>query len=286
MNLIEKYKDAEVIDDVDLYLEDLKSKFSKINSKEYYLSYSGGKDSHLLYWFIKEYAHIEDIEIVGVNTYMEHHEILARIKKNCDVILYPKLKPFEIKERYGIPCFTKQQDEYIKRYQTQTRTPFLMKMITGLDENGKPFKSYFKLNKTARDLLLTNKLHKVSPMCCTMLKKQTVHLYEKSSGKKAIMGVRANESKMRKAMYSSCFTKDLKFTPLWDLSDELLDKIYQKYNIEIPSVYKYINRTGCMGCPYGKDPQLELSLVSPQQRKFVTRYFKESYEVLGIEVDS
>ena len=30
------------------YLEDLKSKFRKINTNEYYLSYSGGKDSHLI----------------------------------------------------------------------------------------------------------------------------------------------------------------------------------------------------------------------------------------------
>lgn len=54
------------------YLEDLKSKFRKINPNEYYLSYSGGKDSHLLYWFIKEYApEFSNIKVVGINTYME-----------------------------------------------------------------------------------------------------------------------------------------------------------------------------------------------------------------------
>ena len=33
----------------------MKKSITKINPKEYYLSYSGGKDSHFLYWFIKEY---------------------------------------------------------------------------------------------------------------------------------------------------------------------------------------------------------------------------------------
>ena len=66
-------------DIVDLYLFDLKTKFNKIDPTKYYLSYSGGKDSHLLYWFIKEYAHIEGIKIVGINTYMEHQEIKERI---------------------------------------------------------------------------------------------------------------------------------------------------------------------------------------------------------------
>ena len=90
---------------------------------------------------------------------------------------------------------------------------------------------------------------------------------------------------MRKKQCNSCFTKDKKFTPIHDLSDELLEKIYKKYNIEIPKVYEYIERTGCMGCPYGSykgDTEKELSLINDNQRKFVCEYFKESYEVLGI----
>lgn len=90
---------------------------------------------------------------------------------------------------------------------------------------------------------------------------------------------------MRKEQYKTCFTKTLKFTPLHDLSDELLEKIYKKYDIEIPSVYQYVERTGCMGCPYGShygDTEKELALLNEAQRKFVMQYFKESYEVLGI----
>ena len=101
------------MDIVDLYLYDLKTKFNKINPKEYYLSYSGGKDSHLLYWFIKEYAKIDGIKIIGINTYMEHPEIRKRIYKYCDKVLLPILTPTEIKEKYGIPCFSKSQDDFI-----------------------------------------------------------------------------------------------------------------------------------------------------------------------------
>lgn len=111
----------EKIDEVDFYLMDLKSRFDKIKPNTYYLSYSGGKDSHFLYWFIKEYLKRDDIKIVGCNTYMEHNEILKRILKNSDIVLYPKLKPFEIKERYGIPCFSKEQDFYIYYYQNALR---------------------------------------------------------------------------------------------------------------------------------------------------------------------
>ena len=64
---------------IELYLYDLKTKFEKINPKEYYLSYSGGKDSHLLYWFIKNYLKNDEIKIVGINTYLEYPEIRQRI---------------------------------------------------------------------------------------------------------------------------------------------------------------------------------------------------------------
>lgn len=276
-------------DEVDYYLIDLKSRFDKIKPNTYYLSYSGGKDSHFLYWYIKEYLKRDDIKIVGINTYMEHHEILKRIKENSDIILIPKLKPFEIKEKYGSPCYSKIQDEYIMRYQNGCRTDSLMMHINGYAFTGNDEKIYttlFKLNKKARELLINNKLHKISPKCCKYLKKEPARQFEKETGLKAILGVRGQESGMRKSQYKSCFTKDKKFTPLWDLDDELLDKIYKKYNIEIPNVYNYISRTGCMGCPYGSykhDTEKELALLNENQFKFVCKYFKESYKVLGIK---
>lgn len=277
------------MDEVDFYLKDLESKFKKIDKSKYYLSYSGGKDSHFLYWFIKEYLHDDEIEIVSVNTYMEHQEILKRMLENADRILLPAMKPFEIKEKYGSPCFSKIQDEYIERYQKGCRTDSLMMHIYGyvfVGNNDIKYTTLFKLNNTAKDLLLSNKLHKVSPKCCKYLKKEPFKQFEKQTGKKAILGVRGGESNMRKSQYKSCFTKDKKFTPLHDLSDELLEKIYKKFNIEIPQIYDHVSRTGCMGCPYGSwkgETKKELDLLADAKRKFVIEYFKESYDVLGID---
>ena len=273
------------IDDVDFYLMDLKSRFDKLKPNTYYLSYSGGKDSHFLYWFIKEYLKRDDIKIVGINTFMEHHEILQRINENCDIVLFPKLKPFEIKEKYGSPCFSKSQDEFIRRYQKGNRSENTMKFVMGINP-------IFKLSKKAKNLLLEGKLHKISPDCCKYLKKVTVHDFEKETGLKPILGVRGSEGILRKRNYQTCFTKDKKFTPLWDLTNELEEQIYKKYNIEIPEVYKYVRRTGCMGCPYSKvnvnnvnNIEKELSLLKGGQLKFVKEYFKESYEILGVNTE-
>ncbi len=270
-------------DEVDFYLKDLESRFKGLDSKygyeNYYLSYSGGKDSHLLYWFIKEWLKDDKIKIVSVNTYMEHPQIRERMYKYADIVLLPTMKPFDIKAKYGTPCFSKSKDEFISRYQKGSRTSNTMKYINGIN-------SIFKLNNYQRELVKGGNLHMVSNKCCKYLKKEPMIRYEKKSGKKTIMGVRGNESATRKQAYQSCFTKSGKFTPLYDLTDEIFNGIYERYQIEIPSIYKIISRTGCMGCPYGSwkgDTPLELELLNDNQFRFVTEYFKESYEVLGID---
>lgn len=273
----------------DTYLIKLMQRFNeKIDFDKYYLSYSGGKDSHFLYWFIKKVLQDNKIKIVGINTYMEHHEIRDRILKNSDIVLYPKLKPKQIKEKYGIPCFSKLQDDFIDRYQRGSRCPSIMTRINGktfIGRDGKEHTSSYHLNKKARQLLLSGELHRVSPKCCTYLKKNPAKDFEEESGLKAILGVRGAEGFMRKSKYQTCLNKNGKFTPLWDMTDDIENEIYKRYNIEIPKVYDYVQRTGCMGCPYGSylgDTEKELNLISDSQRNFVCDYFKESYNVLGI----
>ena len=281
------------MDEVDFYLEDLKSKFRKLKNvggyDKYYLSYSGGKDSHLLYWFIKEYSYPEfkDIKIVGINTYMEHHEIRDRIMKNSDIVLFPTIKPMEIKEKYGIPCFSKEQDFYIYYYQNALRKGKQPSRTIQEKIDGTYKKGFSGISKKAREYVKSGNAHKITHLCCHYLKKEPARKFERESGLKPILGIRGGESNLRKRQYRTCFTKDKKFTPIHDLSDELLEKIINKYDIEVPKVYEHIERTGCMGCPYGSykhDTEKELELINDNQRKFVCEYFKESYEVLGIEV--
>ncbi|MBR4590747.1 MAG: phosphoadenosine phosphosulfate reductase family protein [Bacteroidaceae bacterium] len=261
---------------VNPFLKFLRDRFNaKIDFNNYFLAYSGGKDSHFLYWFIKEFLHDERIEIVGVNTGFEIPEIRERIMRNSDIVLHPSMKRNEIKEKYGIPCYSKQQDEYIHRYQTGSRTENTMKAIMG--EN-----VFFNLNQNARDNLLSGKLHKVSNKCCLYIKEKPMMDYSKKTGKKAIIGVRQSESKTRKAKYETCLQSNGNFAPIYDFSDVLIEDIYKAYDIEIPNCYIYVQRTGCAGCPYGRNCEKELALLPEQQRRKAIDYFKESYDIKGI----
>lgn len=263
-----------------LKLKCLKSRFQvKINKYEYYLSYSGGRDSHFLYWFIKEYLKDTIIPVVAVNTRMEHSDIKARILENADVVLYPKFTPMQIKEKYGIPCFTKWQDDLISRYQKGSRTRSTMQGITGEGRIS------FKLNNTAKELLLSGKLHRCSADCCKWTKKKPLADYEKETGLKPILGIRNQESKLRKSKYARCLNAKGRFTPLYDWDDKELRMAEVIYNINVPNIYSELDRTGCFGCPYGwhgKNTIKELQMLTPAQRKFTIELFKESYDVLGI----
>ena len=274
------------MDDVDRYLCKLSDRFSRIDPKQYYLAYSGGKDSHLLFWFIKEYAKIPNIKVMGVITRLEPKEIADRIRKNSDYVMMSQLEPREIKELYGSPCFSKIQDEFIKRYQAGSRSDNTIKFIMG-------YNPIFRLSDKARDLLLADKLPKISSNCCKYLKKEPTKRFNKETGLKAILGVRADEGQTRKAKYTSYMTKDKTFTPIYDLSDELEQKIYKKYDIELPKIYAYVRRTGCLGCPYAKrnvndvrNIERELMLADGQLFDFACDYFNESYKVLGVDVAS
>lgn len=175
------------MDEVDFYLMDLESKFKKIDPNKYYLSYSGGKDSHFLLWFIKEYLHEDRIPIVSTNTLMEHREIFARMKKYADVILLPALKPKDIKEKYGIPCFSKMQDRHIYYFQNGSTAPSTLKRFYGEGN------SWYNVSKKAREYVLSGNAHKISPLCCEYLKKKPMKKYEKESGRKPILGVRGGK---------------------------------------------------------------------------------------------
>ena len=245
------------------FLKALADRFrTKIDPKDYYLSYSGGKDSHFLLWFIKEF--------------MELPEIRDRILTNSDVVLHPQIHRDLIKERYGTPCFSKQQDEYIYRYQHGNRSQNTMRFVMG--ENPR-----LNLNKKARSLLLSDGLHPVSNKCCEYSKEKPMQKWGKEHGRKAIMGVRGAESCTRGSKYTTCLTATAQFTPLWDWTDQMMSLCYKVYDIEVPRCYQYLSRTGCAGCPYGRNTEMELAMLPKLQRKSAISYFKQSYDVLGVE---
>lgn len=263
-----------------LYLRKLEIRFKqKIEYEDYYLSFSGGKDSYLLYWFIKEYLKTNQITVVAVNTRIEHKEIMQRMYQYSDTVLLPNRFPHEVMQTYGSPCFTKNQDEYIRRYQSGSRSKHMMSRILG-ETNSK-----YNLSEKARKACLDKNTHKISNACCVKTKEATLAEYERRTGKKAIIAVRKAESINRDSAYQTCMAKTGKFSPLYDFPEEAIEAIYQVHKLEIPKLYQFTKRSGCVACPYINDKkriETDLQLATPNQRKYIISLFRESYNIKGV----
>lgn len=256
-------------------LKKLDLRFSqKIDPEEFALAYSGGNDSHLLLWYIR-YRNLP-IHIMSVNTYREHKSVRKRMYNHADIVLKPFKSYDWVKAEYGGPCFTKQQDEYIKRYQRGSRSENTMKAINGGEG------SKFQLNKKAKFLVLSGQMHLASCECCKYTKELPMIKHQKKMGLKAIIGIRSSESATRDAKNNSCMASNGDFKPLYDFPDQVVYAMYMYFMIDQLKVYEYISRTGCIGCPYGRNIEIELSLVTPQQKRYAIESFKESYDVKGV----
>lgn len=101
------------MDEVDFYLEDLKSKFDKINPKEYYLSYSNNIEYNIIYWFIKKYS--KEIEIESekkLKNYKDKKIIFSYRSKDIETCFDKNGNFYPI---HDLP--TKLRDEIIKKYE-------------------------------------------------------------------------------------------------------------------------------------------------------------------------
>lgn len=229
--------------------------YQRLNG-QVYISFSGGKDSTVIYWLARKIY--PDIKAVFCNTGNEYPDIVYFVRKmqsegaNIEII-YPKIKPQEVMSTYGFPLVSKVSSMCVRHIRTTH------------SEKLKNYRLYGDGDRKAGTLarkwhFLVNQKFDTSEMCCEVLKKRPFHIFEKNTGLHSIQGLMAGESKARKELYlrqGSCnvFSEERYKTKSLPLSIWLEQDIWnciEKYNIPIAEIYqKGANRTGCMFCGYG-----------------------------------
>ena len=146
-------------------------------------------------------------------------------------------------------------------------------------------------NSLLKEFLLSNPPRfKVSKKCCEYAKKAVAHNFAKKNQLDLfVVGVRKSEGGTRSTSYSNCFSdhssdnKLSQYRPLFWFKDD--DKIaYENiFDIKHSDCYEVygLKRTGCVGCPYGRRLNEELSVVEeyePKLLKAVNCVFKDSYD--------
>ncbi len=231
-----------------------------------FVSFSGGKDSTVLLDMVRRVC--EDIPAIFVDTGLEYPELRNFVKTKSNVEwLRPKHPFFEIIEEYGYPVISKEVSNVI--YGARKGQQYRLARLNGelLDKNGN-----YSMFNCERYKYLLDAPFKISDKCCYHMKKAPIYKFERESGRRAIIGTMACESKLRLQgwLKSGCnafeasrpISRPLSF---WTEQDVL--RYLQITGIPYAPIYGEIveiktrrgvvlkttgvERSGCMYCMYG-----------------------------------
>lgn len=216
----------------------IKDTILKYGEDNFYLSFSGGKDSTILHYLIDMALPNNKIPRVFINTGIEYNaivEFVMSLAKNDDrfVILKPS-KPIKATlEKYGYPFKSKEHSLRVYQFNRGTNSNYIKKYISGYDKNGKPSK--FVCPKCLLYQFEERGKYNYSNLCCYKMKKEPAHKWAKENGKPiTITGMRNDEGGNRERL--GCIItengKISKFHPLVKVSNEFEDWLVDKIERE------------------------------------------------------
>lgn len=217
-----------------------------------YVSFSGGKDSTVLKHIVD--SMYDDVPSLFVNTGLEYPEIqkFAMSQKNV-VTVRPEMRFDEVIKKYGYPVISKEVAQTVgearKNAETGKYTYRLKKLNNEiLDKDGKP-SSY----NIPQYRYLLDAPYLISHKCCDVMKKKPAKQYEKETGRKAIIGTMASESRLRyqKWLQNGCNAFENKrptSQPLSFWTEQDILHYIKKYDVPYCSVYGDIQVK-----PWGED---------------------------------
>ena len=155
--------------------------------------------------------------------------------------------------------------------------------------NGENSRFNINRNKYLKEFILENPpTFKVSNKCCYFAKKTLSAKYEKQHGiDMRITGVRKAEGGIRASAYKSCFTDKgdgkADYRPMWWFTDADKQNYTEVCGVTHSDCYtKYgLKRTGCAGCPLGRDFTKELEAIrefEPKLYAAVLKIFGDSHD--------
>ena len=294
----------------------ISNKLNNPNYKVIVCAISGGSDSDVLLDMIAKLDAGKKVKYVFFNTGLEYqatkeHLLYLEQKYNIKIKTINAVLPIPTcNKKYGQPFLSKQVSEWIERLQRHNfkweDKPFeeLLKEYPKCKaalkwwcnewkrgKDGRESKFNIAYNKYLKEFMIANppKFY-ISNKCCYYAKKLPVHNFNvENNVDLSINGVRKAEGGARSTAYKNCFTSG-EVKGQWDEYRAIFwfkgeDKIaYEKaFNVTHSRCYtEYgLTRTGCAGCPFGRDFEQELEIIQkyePKLYKAVNNIFGDSYE--------
>lgn len=284
----------------------------KIETKQNIIcSISGGSDSDIMLDILARLDYTRKIKYVFFDTGIEYQatkkhlaELETKYEINIERIKAIKPVPVGCKE-YGLPFWSKYVSECIERLQkagfTWKDKPF-EELITQYPKCKAALKWWCNLHgensrfnieyiRGLKEYMIAfPPPFRISNKCCKGGKKDNAkYCLEQNAADLNVIGIRKSEGGARSTAYKSCFdlAKDGEgwdnYRPIFYYTDKDKTEYEQLFSVTHSECYtKYgLTRTGCAGCPFGKDFEKELAIMQehePQLYKAANAIFGESYE--------
>lgn len=279
-------------------IQKIRQIIGKYGEENFYISFSGGKDSTVLSFLIDMAIPTNRIPRVYANTGIELNMIrdfVLELQKADDriVIIKPSTPIKPMLERDGYPFKSKTHAHHWERYNRIGMCKSILQYL-GERTDKEPWSGYNSCpEKLKYQFTKEFTAFKISDKCCVNLKEKPLQEYAKKSGKKyGINGVMKDEGGRR--VNSVCLVmRDNKlsmFQPLSPITKEWEDWFIQTYNIKICDIYYppyNFERTGCKGCPFARYLQNELDTLESffpeesRQAEFIWQPVYQEYRRLG-----
>lgn len=273
------------------------------------VSVSGGSDSDIMVDMFTKCDPDRKVQYVFFDTGLEYDATKKHLdylegKYNIEIIRERAIKPIPLScEEYGQPFMSKQVSEFMSRLQRHNfkweDRPFdelyeeypRCKSALQWWCNEKGEKSAFNINrnKLLKEFIVANPpKFQISNKCCQYAKKDLAKKFNKENKTDLnVVGVRKAEGGVRATRYKNCFdSKDDaydEYRPLFFFTDNDKSEYKEHFNIKHSDCYEVwgMKRTGCAGCPYGRELNNELELIEkyePKLYKAVNNIFKDTYD--------
>lgn len=283
------------------------------NHEKIMVAVSGGADSDDMIDMIIRCGGKEKCVFVFYNTGLEtqatkRHIAALEQKYGINIQIVPPVKPIPIcVKQHGVPFWSKRASEMIMRLQKHgfqwEDEPFEVllekypRCKSALKwwcneykkDNGDPSALNIEWALYLKEFLIANPpTFRISKKCCHYAKQEPARKYETAGDfDMTCTGVRKAEGGTRATGITTCYTQALagadSYRPLFWFTDADKAEYDAHYGIEHSDCYKIWGqkRTGCAGCPFGKEFEQELELLEkyePNFYKAAVKIFGESYD--------
>lgn len=273
-------------------LQKIRQIVNKYGEENFYISFSGGKDSTVLHYLVDMALPDNTIPRVYANTGIELNMIrdfVFDMAKTDDrvVIIKPSVPVKTMLEREGYPFKSKQHSHIVDMYNRNGMDYITVPRYLGEREGYGARHSCPKILRYQFTDEFKERL-KISDKCCLRMKEEPLNGWAKENNKSCrILGIMPSEGGRRATTKCLVFKnngKVLSFHPLAPVTKEWEDWFISEYNIQICDIYKppyNFNRTGCKGCPFALNIQNELDTLEkyfPNERKQCEAIWKPVYD--------